>query len=156
VRSAVLAAGCGLSACAVAIAWLGTARMRNVPPDADSSDAIRATLETVVSSHNDLSFRYVLENRSDRDYRLPDESDVKILGRNRSRGDLVPTAGEHVSGDFPLVIPARRNVHFALVWTSDREVDPAHVSDAVKRLDLVSFVVIDKSRHSQIELPLDP
>jgi hypothetical protein len=153
-RSAILVAGCGVTMCAVAVAWLRPGRMRNVSPDGDNGYKIRATLETVVPSHNDVSFRYVLENRSDRDYQLPDESDVKILGRNRSHGDLVPQTGEHVSGDFPLMVPAGRNVHFALVWTSDREVDPAEVSDVVKRLDLVSFVVIDKIRHYRIELPL--
>jgi hypothetical protein len=154
VRSSILAAGCGLAACVVAVLWLRADRMRNASPDRDSGYAIHATLETVVPSHNDLSFRYVLENLSDRDYQLPDESDVRILGRNRSHGDLVPGAGAHVSGDFPLTVPAKRSTHFALVWTGDREVDPARVSDAVKGLDLMSFVVIDEVRHCQIELPL--
>ena len=129
-------------------------RTRNVPAERQRDHPIRATLETVVPAHNDLSFRYVLENMTDRDYPLPDESDVTILGRRRSSGDLVPEAGGHVSGDFPLLVPARRLVHFALVWTGDHEIDPAGVSDAVSRLDFVSFVVIDKVRQSRLEFPL--
>ena len=76
---------------------------------ARNSEAIRATLERVVTTHNDASFIYVLENRSDSDYRIEDESAVKILGRSRATGDLVSEASKHLSGEFPLLVPTMRS-----------------------------------------------
>ena len=120
---------------------------------ARNSEAIRATLERVVATHNDASFIYVLENRSDSDYRIEDESAVKILGRSRATGDLVSEASKHLSGEFPLLVPARRTVHFALVWTADHDIDPDHTDDFVKSLNIRSFVVLDKVSGRQIEFP---
>jgi hypothetical protein len=152
-RSVILAGSCGVAACAVAVAWVVAGQARNVPPERWNSAAIRATLEMMVPAHNDVSFRYVLENRTDSDYRVADESDVQILGRSRSTRSLVAKAAEHVSGEFPLVVPARGRVHFALIWTADREIDPAQVGEFVSHLDLASFVVFDHVRLYQIELP---
>jgi hypothetical protein len=118
-----------------------------------NADAIRATLERVVPAHNDASFIYVLENRTDSDYRIAGESEVRILGRGRSKGELVPKVAEHVSGEFPLVVPARRKVHFALVWTADRDIDPARIDDFVHNLNIKSFVLFDQVRRYQIEFP---
>ena len=88
--------------------------------------------------------------------KIADESEVKILGRSRSTGDLVPSTGEHVSGEFPLTVPARRKVHFALVWTANREIDPALTQEFVSNLDVKSFVVLDEVRRYRIECPASP
>src|SRR5713226_2567625 len=117
-----------------------------------NGDAIRATLERVIPAHNDASFLYVFENRTGTDYRI-DESDVKILGRSRSTGDLMPKAAEHVSGEFPLVVPALRKVHFALVWTSEHNIDPTRLEDFISNLNVRSFVLFDRIHRYQIELP---
>jgi hypothetical protein len=127
---------------------------RSAPPDSSNVDAIRATLESVVPAHNDLWFQYVLENRTDSEYRVADESEVKIFGRSRSTGALDRKLAEQVSGEFPLVVPARGRVHFALIWTGNHEIDPALVGDVVSRLALLSFVIIDNVRQYRIELPL--
>jgi hypothetical protein len=95
----------------------------------------------------------VLENRTDADYRIEDESEVKILGRSRSTGGLVSEPRKHLSGEFPLLVPARRKVHFALVWTADREIDPGHIDEFVKSLNTRSFVVLDKVRRYAVEFP---
>ena len=153
VRRVVLAGCCVAATAIVWLAWIVPARSRIVPAEGWNADAIRATLETVVPAHNDVSFLYLLENRTDADYRIADESEVKILGRSRSTGDLVPSAGEHVSGEFPLTVPARRNVHFALVWTANREIDPALTREFVSNLDVKSFVVLDTLRRYRIECP---
>src|SRR2546425_3770229 len=126
---------------------------RNSSQGSWNVDSIRATLETVVPAHNDASFRYVLENRTDSDYRIANDSEVKVMGRNRSTGELMPKVGEHVSGEFPLWVPARRKVHFALVWTADQEIDPTRLDDFVRNLNLRSFVLFDQVRRYEIELP---
>jgi len=114
-------------------------------------EAIRARLERVVSTHNDASFVYVLENRTHSDYRISDESEVQIIGRSRSTGALVPDVSKHISGEFPLLLPAGRKSHFALVWTADQDIDSAHVDDFVKSLDLASFTVLDKTQRYEID-----
>jgi hypothetical protein len=153
-KSAILAGALAIIAGAIAAVWLAAGQVRRVPEGGSNGHAIRATLEAVVPTHNDLWFRYVLENQTDSEYRVADESEVTILGRIRSTGALEPRRGEYVSGEFPLVVPARGRVHFALIWTGDREIDPAHAGDLVSRLALLSFVVIDNVRRYRIEFPL--
>lgn len=146
------------SACVVASAvWLlaGSPSGRR-QERAWTVDAIRATLERVVSAHNDVSFVYVLENLTDSAYSIERESDVTIIGRSKATGELLPKLDIHVSGEFPLVLPARSTTHFALVWTGDREIEPAQVSDAVRGLKLASFVVRDGGHHYQVEFPVSP
>ena len=118
-----------------------------------NSDALRATLERVVPAHNDAYFIYVLENRTDADYRIGSESEVQLVGRSKSTGDLVAKAGAHLSGEFPLRVPARRKVHFALVWTANQDLDPAGIDNFARSLNLRSFVLFDKIRRYQIEFP---
>ena len=115
--------------------------------------AIRARFERVVSTHNDASFVYVLENRTISDYRIEDESEVQIVGRRRSTGALVAGVNKHVSGEFPLLLPAGRSSHFALVWTADKDIDADHTRDFVKSLDIQSFAVLDKLRGYEIDFP---
>ena len=150
----VLLVGTGVIAlCAVVLAWVWGGQSRHSGPGPWDGEAIRATLERVVAAHNDVWFIYVLENRTDADYRVADESEVRILGKSQSTGDLMPKATAHVSGEFPLVVPARRKVHFALVWTAEHEIDPARLEDFVRSLNVSSFVVFDKVRRYQIEFP---
>jgi hypothetical protein len=113
--------------------------------------ALRATLERVVPAHNDAFFVYQLENRTSSDYRIAG-SDVQILGR-RSTGDLMAATGAHVSGEFPLLVPARRKVHFALIWTADRDIEPSHMEDFVRTLNVRSFVLFDHKHRYQLEFP---
>jgi len=124
-----------ISSCGRLTAYPPTARTRRVATDITSA-----------------SFLYVFENRTGTDYRI-DESDVKILARSRSAGDLMPKAAEYVSGEFPLVVPAGRKVHFALVWTSDHDIDPARLDDFMSNLNVRSFVLLDRIHRYQIELP---
>ena len=135
------------------LAWIVAGGSQSASSETWNADAIRATLETVVPAHNDVSFLYVLENRTDADYRIAHDSEVTLLARSRSTGDFVPGAGEHMSGEFPLTVPARRKVHFALVWTANREIDPALTPEFVSNLDVKSFVVLDQVRRYRIECP---
>lgn len=144
---------CLLGAGAVVTALVFAGPWRNPEQRTWNQSAIRATLERVVSTHNDASFIYVLENRTGSDYRVRDESEVKILGRNRLTGALVPEVSKHVSGEFPLLLPAQRRTHFALVWTADHDIDPKRIDDFVKTLNMKSFVVLDKVRGYHIEFP---
>jgi hypothetical protein len=85
---------------------------RNTERGSWKSDAIRASLEMAVPAHNDASSRYVLENRTESDYRIIDRGDVRIIQTAKSGAQSMAS---HVSREFPLWVPARRKVHFALV-----------------------------------------
>ena len=148
----IVIGACLVVPAALLAAWVWAGQSRNAWHGTWKNDTIRATLERVVPAHNDASFIYVLENRTDADYRIADESEVRILGRSRS-GDLMPKASQHVSGEFPLVVPARRKVHFALVYTANHDLDPKRMDEFVDGLNLRSFVVFDKVRRYQIEFP---
>lgn len=152
-RSPLRLAACGVAACSVVAAWLGSGP--RVAPGGPGAAPIHATLETVVPAHNDLFFRYLLENQTDSEYRLGDESGAQILTRSRSTGALESKAATHISGEFPLVVPARGRAHFALIWTADQEIDAAKVTDVVERLAVDSFVIIDTLRDTRIELPVE-
>ena len=58
-----------------------------------------------------------------------------------------------LTGTCGVAACARGRVHFALIWTADREIDPAQVGEFVSRLDLASFGVFDNVRLYQIEFP---
>jgi hypothetical protein len=152
--SAILAGAFSVAAGAMAVAGILACHARNTVPEHSNDLLIRATLESVVPAHNDLWFRYVLENQTDSEYRVADESEVRILGRRRT-GVLERTRLENVSGEFPLVVPARGRVHFALIWTCDHEIVPAYVGNEVSGLSIRSFVFIDNVRQYQIEFPLN-
>ena len=152
-RHILLYGACILVPGSVVAALVFGGAWRNPTHGTWNREAIRATLERVVSTHNDVSFIYVLENRTDADYRIEDESEVKIFGRSRSSGGLVSEPSKHLSGEFPLLVPARRKVHFALVWTADRDIDPGRIDGFLKGLNTRSFVILDKSRGYEIELP---
>jgi len=156
VSRAVLTGAAVVALCAAAAAvWYPTSQ-RHALGSAWPADAIHATLETVVPAHNDLSFRYLLENRTDSDFRIADASDIRILGRSTTSTGLPPELAPHVSGEFPLLLPAHGKTHFALVWTSDAEIEPAQVSSAVQKLNLRSFLLVDNAHRFQIEFPLTP
>lgn len=151
-KRAIVIAACLVVSCAGVAAWVVTHRSPTDVHGTWNGNAIRATLERVVPSHNDASFLYVFENRTGTDYRI-DESDVKILGMSRSTGDWMPKAAEHISGEFPLVVPAGRKTHFALVWTSNHDIDPTKLEDFINNLNVRSFVLLDRIHRYQIELP---
>jgi len=151
VRRILVAGACVVVA--VVTALLFKYPSRNPPNGLWNKTAIHATLERVVPAHNDLSFIYVLENRTDSDYRIAAESDVRIFGKSKSKSEALAKMAEHISGEFPLWVPARRKVHFALVWTAAHDIDPVRIGDFVNTLDVSSFVVFDQVRRYQIEFP---
>lgn len=144
---AVLIPGLALLAAAV------FGRREGLIPDDGNRTAIRATLESVVPTHNDVIFIYLLENRTDADYRIPEEPGIRLLARRTYTKRLLMKLPEQVTGDFPLLLPARGKTHFALIVTSNHEVQPEQTAEFRKSLDIDSFVVFDPIRHYEIELP---
>lgn len=145
-------AACALVAAALVGALLLERSSRTAARNEWDNTALRARLERVVPAHNDAFFVYVLENRTETDYRVT-SSEVRILGRSRSTGEFIPKVSQHVSGEFPLLVPARRKVHFALIWTADHDVDPKHMDEFVRTLNLRSFVLFDNVHRYQLEFP---
>lgn len=152
-RRMLIFGACVLVAGVIAIALVVGGTRHRAELGTWNREAIQATLERVACAHNDASFIYVLENRTASDYRISDESEVKILGRSRSTGELISEPSKHVSGEFPLLVPAKRRTHFALVWTADYDIDPDHIDDFVKTLNVRSFVLLDRARRYEIEFP---
>lgn len=142
---ALVAAACALTG------FLLSGHLQENRRESWDTGAIRATFEMVVPAHNDASFRYVLENRTASDYRIADKSAVRIVERSKSAGESMPKVSEHISGEFPLWVPAGRKVHFALVWTADQDIDPARLDDFVSSLNIRSFVLFDNKHRYQIE-----
>lgn len=122
-------------------------------PDDGNKTAIRATLERVVPTHNDVIFIYLLENQTDADYRIPEEHAIRLRARSASTRRLLTKLPEQVTGDFPLLLPARSKTHFALILTSSHEVQPEQTAEFRKSLDIDSFIVFDPKRHYEIDLP---
>lgn len=146
--AASIAAVCGL------LAWAATAHRRVNREAAWNDQAIKATFEMVVPAHNDASFRYVLENRTDSDYRIAKESEIQIVGKSRRTGEWMTKTTGHISGEIPLWAPAHRKVHFALVWTAAQDIDPDRLDAFVRDLDVGSFVLFDRVRGYRIEFPV--
>jgi hypothetical protein len=138
----------------VVMVWIMAGRSRDSREDNWNANAIRATFEVLVPAHNDASLRYLLENRTDSDYRIASESEVQIVERTKSTADLRPKAAAHLSGEFSAVGPGQAEVHFALVWTSDHDIDPLRLYDFVPDLNVRSFVLFDKTHRYQIEFPV--
>ena len=152
VKAILKAAACVAVLAAVTV-FLFRNPWRNARPETWNKTAMSASLERVVPAHNDLSFIYVLENRTDSDYRIAADSEVEMF-RRRFQGGPVTRVAEHLSGEFPLWVPARRKVHFALVWTADADIDPGRIGDFVNSLDVGSFVLFDSRHGYQIEFPV--
>jgi hypothetical protein len=122
-------------------------------PGDGTTTAIRASLERVVPTHNDVIFVYLLENQTDADYRIPEEHAIRLRARSASTKRLLNKLPEQVTGDFPLLLPARSKTHFALILTSQHEVQPEQTAEFRKSLDIDSFILFDPTRHYEIELP---
>lgn len=127
-------------------------RNRSIP-EHENGTAIRATLERVVPTHNDVAFVYLLENRTDADYRIPEEQAIRLRARSASTKRLLTKLPAQVTGDFPLLLPARSRTHFALIVTANHEVQPEQTAEFRKSLDIDSFLLFDPARRYQIELP---
>jgi hypothetical protein len=138
---------------ALAVVWWAAGQLQLELRGSWNRDAIGATLERVIPVHNDVVFQYVLENRTNSDYKVTDEARVKIVGKSRSTGALLPKAGKHVAGDFPLTIPAGKRAHFALVWTTDRDLEAVRVDDLIADLGVSSFLAFDEGSRYEIEFP---
>jgi hypothetical protein len=109
----------------------------------------------VVPTHNDVAFIYLLENGMDADYRIPEEPAIRLRARSASTHQLRTKLPEQATGDFPLLLPARSKTHFALILTSNREVQPEQTFEFPKHLGIDSFVLFDPLRRYEIELPIN-
>jgi hypothetical protein len=122
-------------------------------PQHENRTAIGATLERVIPTHNDVVFIYLLENRTDADYRIPEEHAIRLRARSASTKHLVSNLPGRLSGDFPLLLPARSRAHFALIVTSNQDVQSDQTAAFQKSLDIDSFLLFDPVRRYEIDLP---
>lgn len=125
-------------------------------PDHGNRIAIQAKLERVIPTHNDVAFIYLLENRTGADYRIPEEGAIRLRARSASTKRLLFKFPGQITGDFPLLLPARSRSHFALIVTSNHDVQPEHTAEFQKSLDIESFLLFDPAGRFEIELPTHP
>lgn len=140
-------------------AMLYSARPRS--PKRWNTHAISASFDAVGSEGPDhaLVFYYILENKTDRDYQLPDHFDVTVMSKLKE-GTLSFDNGSY-RGDEDLFLPAKQRVRFAVhsSWRCpDAAADPsavgalaAYVNRLAPALD--GFVVFDQKNRYEIELP---
>jgi hypothetical protein len=150
-KSIVLAVSCGIAVCVIVLAAVAGTFRYALRPRVWNQRAIRATLETVVPVHDQLSFLYLLENQTDSDYRIGDDGDTQIRARSKSTGRALPNLRGRVFGEFPLILPARTKTHFALLVTAGGDIEPRNAEEVRKKLDVGSFFLFDPVRRYQIE-----
>lgn len=164
----VIGLSCGAAFAFVVLAAVGTLlwyQSRPKPPGPWNTSAVRATfysahLEGTGKDRNPLFF-YKLDNTTDYDYEIGNKEQVQYFFRDSdSLSDLLPGG---LALDLPLFIPAKRSVTVGLhlkffesgaPLTDGRDETNSFIRDK-KRLwnEYNGFVVLDKSRRYQIDLP---
>ena len=135
-----------------ALVWTKAERTASLEGGPWNTSAVQGAFEMAVPAHNDLSFRYVLENRTGSEYRIRDAAGVRILARSKTTGRLMPSSERHLSAEVPLTLPPGRPVHFAVIWTAENDFAP-DADDFPRENDIGSLVIFDVARRIQIELP---
>ena len=154
-----------LAAAGIAAGWYAKSKASKPPPGVWNSNAIQGTFAGLRVEESDpstvtLLFLYDLDNRSGRDYRLPNGPDLVVMGRLKSTSSLAPEAEYHLAASAFLPVGNRTRItlqtsqpfHWPTQMDAAAEAD---FREMVNRSigDIASFVLFDPSTHYQIELP---
>ncbi len=167
--SAGFGAGLALIAALVAGAVLWYLN-RPKPPKPWDSKSIRATFaaSTVTTSSQSvqLNFAYDLENNTELDYNVREDSSVQIVARMKDSGSLVKVSElDYTRGVTfnPTLIPAKRKGRFTFHIAYDyTDSYPAKDRNDLKKLnefydhrlkELDGFVLLDQVARYEIDLP---
>jgi len=163
--------GAGVAICGVAgiasLAWWASR------PKPWNPTAITAQFDAIGTQgpENKLIFYYVLQNNTERDFRINSDGEVQLAGRLDRQQSLAGESSKDVlSGEFPFFLPARQRARLGVrlgyryrgavpVPTSntkaerehERAILAAYVSDELS--NLAGFVLFHEPTRYQIELP---
>jgi len=120
---------------------------------------------------NKLIFYYVLQNNTERDFRINSNTEVQLAGRLERQQSLTgETSKDVLSGEFPFFLPARQRARLGLRLgypyrgavalptgntkaerESEKALLEAYVSDELS--NLAGFLLFHEPTRYQIELP---
>src|ERR1019366_6742173 len=141
---------------------------RPAKPKPWNTKAITATYDGLSVTNGSLSVWYALENNTDEDFRILSDEGVHLGAGLKEPKALSFTDKEHTTTDYPIYVPARRSVRFALnvVYlkpemgaegaTEDEKSDyrTKLAQFAVTSLPNVDyFVLMDDHNRDEIDLP---
>jgi hypothetical protein len=153
--------GAGVAICgAAALALLNWYVSR---PKPWNPAAITATFESI-NTEEPLVLHYVLQNNTDRDFRVNSENEVVLAGKLRRQQVLTGDQSNSlwISGEFPLFLPARQRArigfHVYYSYKGSKSLSfcstsatCAFVRDELSNLD--GFVLFHEKTRYQIDLP---
>ncbi len=168
---------CGGAAFALVIAlvtggyfWYAS---RPKPPEPWNTTAIKGRFEAIRTegSNNTIEFCYTLQNTTEDDYQVENQSELSLASRLADSKSLFFEPGEEhaLTFDFPLYIPSRQrlnfNIHLAYPypgtvpspeagkeeWREYRKALKAYASKEYSNLN--GFVLFDKAHRYEIDLP---
>ena len=116
-------------------------------------------LREVDKTHASLLLSYDLNNLTNADYRLTDESGVVIMSRLKTDGSL--SQEQRIRLSYPVFLPAGQRAHLAFeitrefVWPKDDSHHDEKLKEFVRQTltPVRGFVLFDDSSHSQFDLP---
>ena len=114
-RLVLISASAGAGFALVLLLILGARSWYLSRPTPWNKGSIKTTFNYVETEgeHNQLIFHYTLENTTNFDYRIEDESNVVIMKKLEKQKSLSLDAGT-LRGDFPVFVPARQRLQFAI------------------------------------------
>lgn len=141
------------------------------PPKPWDINAVVASYDHIDTEgeNNNIVFYYTLQNNTDLDYKIPNLSNVVAMAKLEKQKSLSSTPNdEHLKPDFPILIPARQRIRFAidLKYPYDKKLKndstqqerkkygeelERFANDKLSNLD--GFVLFDERNRYQINLP---
>jgi hypothetical protein len=117
---------------------------------------------------NNLSFRYVLQNNTDLDYRIDSDSGIEITAKLQTEKGFGEFARKYVTTQYPIFVPAKSRVRISLdipysyplkegrdLTAEESQRYAAAVESYVtgKLSNLDGFVLFDTNNRYEIEFP---
>ncbi len=169
IRSFFFGSGFALFCCLFVsgVFWHGS---RPKPEKPWNATAILASYDYIETRGEDdhLAFCYVLENTTDRDYRLENNSGITIAGRLAKEKSISIVSGGYEKTDYPIFVPTKQRSRFfvEIPYPGPTKLKSSASSDERKKFrkdlekyaetefgNLDGFVLYDSNSRYQINLP---
>lgn len=139
--------------------WYSSRPKAPTPWDTNKITATFDYIDTEGEKHN-LVFYYVLDNHTDFDYRIPDDTGISLTGKLEQQKAL-SSFGKYEEIDYPVFVPARQRVRFGIRIPYPYPENPASPSTKADRAayirdkmsNLTGFVLFDQMNRTRIDFP---
>lgn len=172
-RAIGIAFAFGAGVAVIGLAFLALLSWRASRPQPWNTTSITATFDSVdiEGPEGKLVFYYILQNNTDRDFRVTSEQELVLTGKLERQQSLTQESSkEFLSGELPVFIPARQLARFAIHLgyayrgtqplsggtakaerDHDRALIVAYVRDELPNLE--GFALFHENTRYQIDLP---